>query len=59
MMDRKNIYYSNNDEFENSIKDYVEFIKKETLADSLVTADKFDNIYDINGIELGIKLEKN
>ena len=34
-------------------------IKKETLADSLVTADKFDNIYDINGIELGIKLEKN
>ncbi|MBQ1812383.1 MAG: isoleucine--tRNA ligase, partial [Bacilli bacterium] len=59
MMDRITIYYSNNDEFENSIKDYVEFIKKETLADSLVTADKFDNIYDINGIELGIKLEKN
>ncbi len=59
MMDRITIYYSNNDEFENSIKDYVEFIKKETLANSLVTADKFDNTYDINGIELGIKLEKN
>ena len=60
MMDRITIYYSKNDEFEEAIKDYIEFIKKETLSDNLVILDEtFENTYDINGIELGIKLEKN
>ena len=59
MMDRITIYHSNNKEFEESIKNYVNFIKTETLADELAVSDKFDNTYDINGIELGIKLEKN
>ena len=59
MMDRITIYYSKNDEFEESIKNYIEFIKKETLADNLVTDTEFDNTYDINGIELGIRLKKN
>ena len=58
MMDRITIYHSNNDEFNKSIKDYIEFIKKETLADELIISDSFDNIYDLNGIEIGIKLEK-
>ena len=58
MMDRITIYHSNNDEFNKSIKDYIEFIKKETLADELIISDTFDNIYDLNGIEVGIKLEK-
>ena len=58
MMDRITIYHSNNDEFNKSIKDYIEFIKKETLADELIISDTFDNLYDLNGIEIGIKLEK-
>ena len=37
----------------------IEFIKKETLADELIELDEtFDNTYDLNGIEIGIKLEK-
>ena len=58
MMDRITIYHSNNEEFNKSIKNYIEFIKKETLADELIISDTFDNIYDLNGIEVGIKLEK-
>ena len=58
MMDRITIHHSNNDEFNKSINDYIEFIKKETLADELIISDTFDNIYDLNGIEVGIKLEK-
>ena len=59
MMDRITIYYSKDDKFNKSIKDYIEFIKKETLADELVELEEtFDNTYDLNGIEIGIKLEK-
>ena len=41
------------------VKNYIDFIKTETLADNILESDNFDNKYDINGIELGIKLEKN
>ena len=59
MMDRITIYHSSNDRFSKSIKDYIEFIKKETLADELIELDEtFENTYDLNGIEIGIKLEK-
>ena len=60
MMDRITIYHSDNKEFAESISNYIDFIKKETLADELVVSnEQFDNTYDLNGIELGIKLEKN
>ena len=59
MMDNINIYYSHNDEFNKSIKNYIDFIKKETLAIDLIETDEnYENTYDINGIELGIRLEK-
>lgn len=59
MMDRITIYHSSDDRFSKSIKDYIEFIKKETLADELIASDEsFENTYDLNGIEIGIKLEK-
>ena len=59
MMDNINIYYSHNDEFNKSIKNYIDFIKKETLAIDLIEADEnYENTYDLNGIELGIRLEK-
>ena len=59
MMDHINIYYSHNDEFNKSIKNYIDFIKKETLAIDLIESDEnYENTYDLNGIELGIRLEK-
>ena len=59
MMDRITIYHTKDEKFENAIKNYVDYIKTETLADTIETIDKTDNTYDINGIELGIKLKKN
>ena len=59
MMDNINIYYSHNDEFNKSIKNYIDFIKKETLAIDLIESNEnYENTYDLNGIELGIRLEK-
>ena len=59
MMDNINIYYSHNDEFNKSIKNYIDFIKKETLAIDLIESDEnYENTYDLNGIELGSRLEK-
>ena len=59
MMDRIAIYHSSDDKFNKSIKNYIEFIKKETLADELIVSDEtFENTYDLNGIVIGIKLEK-
>ena len=59
MMDNINIYYSHNDEFNKSIANYIDFIKKETLAMDLIESDEnYKNTYDLNGIELGIRLEK-
>jgi isoleucyl-tRNA synthetase len=58
MMDNIIIYYSNDSRFNESIKDYIEFIKKETLAVELVIKDNITTTYDINGIEVGIELEK-
>ena len=38
---------------------YIDFIKKETLAIDLIESDEnYENTYDLNGIELGIRLEK-
>ncbi len=59
MMDRISIYYSNNLEFDKAITNYIDFIKKETLADEIISLnEEFDNTYDLNGIEVGIRLEK-
>jgi isoleucyl-tRNA synthetase len=58
MMDKINIYYTKNDKFIDSIKNYIEFIKSETLADNLIEKTDIDSIYDINGLEVGIELEK-
>ena len=51
MMDNINIYYSHNDEFNKSITNYIDFIKKETLAIDLIESDEnYKNTYDLNGI---------
>ena len=55
---RIKIYYSSNDEYTDSIKDYLEFIKKETLAIDIIKEENIDNIIDINGYKVGIRLER-
>ena len=57
-MDRIIIYYSSNDEYTNRINNYLDFIKKETLANDIVKEDSIDNIIDINNYKVGIKLER-
>lgn len=56
--DRINIYYSSNAEYTNSIKDYLDFIKKETLALNIIKEENIDNIIDINSYKVGIRLER-
>ena len=56
--DRIKTYYSSNDEFDKAIDSYREFIMKETLSIELVRTDKIDDKFDINGYEVGIKLER-
>ena len=56
--DRIKTYYSSNDEFDKAIDSFREFIMKETLSLELVREDNIDNKLDINGYEVGIRLER-
>ena len=58
IMDRINIYYSADDEYVNKINDFIDFIKKETLAINMEKLEKIDDVQDINGYEVGFRLEK-
>ena len=58
IMDRIIIHYSSNEEYTKSIKDYIDFIKKETLADDIIKEDNIDTIIDINDYKVGIKLKR-
>ncbi len=57
---RINIYMNASDEYQNNIKDYLEFIKDETLCINLVFDYKIsENKLNINEYEVYIKIEKN
>ena len=56
--DRINIYYASNDEYSMNIKDYLDFIRKETLALNIERISEIEDIIDINEYKVGIKLEK-
>ena len=56
--DRIKTYYSSNDEFDKAINSNKEFIMKETLSLELIREDNIDNKLDINGYEVGIRLER-
>ena len=58
IMDRIIIHYSSNEEYTNSINDYLDIIKKETLANDIIKEDNIEDIIDINEYKVGIKLEK-
>ena len=57
--DRINIYYSSNEEYTNRIKEFISFIKDETLCINLVKDNNIkDNEVDINEYKVYFKLEK-
>ena len=52
ILDRIDILYEENKEFEEAIHDYVDFVKKETLCDNLVKVDNLSEVTNLNGIEV-------
>ena len=56
--DRITIYYEDNNEFEKAISNYIDFIKKETLANELIKKDIDVEISNLNGIEVKFDVEK-
>ena len=56
--DRINIYYASNDEYSTNIKDYLAFIREETLALNIERVSSIDEEIDINEYKVGIKLER-
>ena len=58
IVDRIKVEYSSNDEYENSIKDFLEFIMSETLALEFVRINDSLEEQDINGYKVGFKLTK-
>ena len=59
IVDRIKVEYSSNEEYENSIKDFLEFISSETLALEFVKVENdLEDKFDINGYVVGFKLTK-
>ena len=56
--DRINIYYYSEDNLMDKIKDYIDFIKKETLCDSMISEKIIDEITNLNGIDVYLDVKK-
>lgn len=56
--DHINIYYSDNDKISKMLSMYEDYIKGETLAEKLLVADKISEKFELNDVEIEIKVEK-
>ena len=56
--DRVKVAYEANDEYENRLANYIEFVMKETLAVEFSKTTKLTDVYNINDYEVGLKVEK-
>ena len=56
IVDRINLYYEKNDEFKESIEDYLDMIKNETLSVEIAEKSNNGEIVDLNGIEVKIDI---
>ena len=56
--DRINLYYSENQEFEDAISAYIDTIKEETLAVELIKKEGLIESYNLNGIEVYLDVER-
>jgi len=59
IVDRINIYYQGNEDFEKTLNKYVDYIKNETLAIEIVSKEGLTNKFDLNGLEVYLDVEKN
>ena len=57
--DRVVVYYESNQEYADNIKDFIDFIKDETLAVEFNKVDNLTDEYDINEYKVKFKVEKN
>jgi isoleucyl-tRNA synthetase len=59
MMDNIKIFYNGNDEIDNAVNMFIDFIKSETLA-KVIEKIEDDNmeVHNLNGVDTGMKLEK-
>jgi len=55
--DRIYIYYYS-DELMDKIKDYIDFIKKETLCDSIISEKTTDEVTNLNGIDVYLEVKR-
>ena len=58
IVDRIKIYYEKNNEFKESIKDFTDMIKNETLAIDIIEKDNSGEVLDLNGLEIKVDLER-
>ena len=58
IIDRIKIYYSCGEEVKESVNSYIDFIKKETLAEVIEIKENLNETYDINGHEVYLEVEK-
>ena len=54
IVDRIKIYYEKNDEFKESIKDFIDMIKNETLSLEIVEKANDGEVVDLNGLQVKI-----
>ena len=55
---RIRLYYNSNDYFDEVLKDYIDYIKKETLTLEVVKKDDLSNKYVINDVDVYLDVEK-
>lgn len=55
---RINLYYDSDNDFEEVLKDYEDYIKRETLALEVIKKDNLVNKYNINNIVVFLDVEK-
>lgn len=58
VVDRIHIYVSGDKEFRNALQSFKEYIQNETLAISITEKEGMKEIYDLNGHEVYIEIEK-
>ncbi len=56
--DRINVYYNGNEKLEKTLQNHSDFIKNETLTLSLIKDETLTEAYDINDINVYLKVEK-
>jgi len=56
--DRINLYYNGDDEVKTAIDKFDEFIKKETLSETIEIKENISDSYDLNGHDVSIEVEK-